>query len=114
MTSSHCQGLDQPAPAVESKAEWDDSVTTLLQKQFFVNGFVCETPVVIDVDRVATLLQRLTHAASASTSNAGPVAGSLKRAAEKASRRLEMLLADVNIPPPLPPIILGAQGTLIG
>ena len=54
----NCIG-DTVATSEPLDSNYDESAAKLLQARLFVNGFVCETPVVVDIDRVSTLLQRL-------------------------------------------------------
>lgn len=79
-------------------SEFDESAAKLLQAKLFVNGFVCETPVVVDIDRVSTLLQRLSHAGALLNG---------QQATDKIASRLKGLLDNVDIPPTLPPILFG-------
>ena len=80
-------------------SNYDESAAKLLQARLFVNGFVCETPVVVDIDRVSTLLQRLTHLHV-------PV-NAFGKASDVVTSRLQNLFDEVNVPPVLPPILFG-------
>jgi len=63
--------------------------------------------VVVDVDRVATLMQRLSHTSTAATKSGGINMEKLNAASQRVAQRLKALLTNVNIPPQLPPILFG-------
>lgn len=84
-------------------SNYDESAAKLLQARLFVNGFVCETPVVVDIDRVSTLLQRLTHLHQGVEV---PV-NAFEKASDVVTSRLQSLFDEVNVPPALPPILFG-------
>lgn len=92
------------ATSEQIDSNYDESAAKLLQARLFVNGFVCETPVVVDIDRVSTLLQRLKHLEQGGVEVS---AKALNKASEVVSKRLQSLFDEVNVPPALPPILFG-------
>lgn len=84
-------------------SNYDESAAKLLQARLFVNGFVCETPVVVDIDRVSTLLQRLKHLHQ----GVDVPVKAFDKASDVMTKRLQSLFDEVNIPPALPPILFG-------
>lgn len=65
----------------------------------FLNGYINETPVVVDIERVQILTNEIT------TSSIAPA--DILQMASKLANRLTRYLKDVKLPPPLPPILFG-------
>ena len=79
-----------------------------------VNAFVCETQVVVDINRAEALGARLAEIAStveAPDTEAAitSAAVGLRNASKILSERLNALLKSVNVPPSLPPILFGKR-----
>ncbi|KAJ1410390.1 hypothetical protein B484DRAFT_482768 [Ochromonadaceae sp. CCMP2298] len=102
------QPAPPPKPAPEDLSQHAE-VEAKYASELFVNGFVCETPVVVDVNRVASLRDALVLDCE-SKENGGhltPVSHGLKNAAQRITKRLTAYIHDVNIPPALPPFLFG-------
>eukprot|EP01034_Spumella_vulgaris_P027521 gene27521-34249_t len=73
--------------------------------RLYVNGFICETPVVIDADRAQALSSQL----ACNYRETEPVmSAAFVSVARRVTRRMDMYLADIFSPPQLPQILFGA------
>jgi hypothetical protein len=88
-------GRDLPQPAVAAFSPQD---------RLYVNGFICETPVVIDADRAQSLSSQL----ACNYRETDPVMSqAFVSVARRVTRRMDMYLADIFSPPQLPQILFG-------
>ncbi len=88
----------QTTPAVQSGLQQ-------VQEHLYVNGFLCETPVVLDVDRLQVLGAQL---AANYDGQAAPTSADFQAVAQRVARRLESYVKDIFTPPELPPLLFGA------
>jgi hypothetical protein len=72
----------------------------------YVNGYINESSVVIDVERVKAMTNKLQQASSAATVGF-PIAHNFPVVTNKLCSRLQSYLKDIKIPPALPPILFG-------
>lgn len=97
-------GVIEPPPTLDHfpMESNDDS-------RFFVNGYISENPVVVDVDHARRLQAKMLAYAAQLTTEAGSVEDvAFGEAAAQVARRLGLYLTDVLVPPPLPQILFGS------
>lgn len=103
--------IPTPAGAVGTQP----TTTTTAAAQEYVNGFVSETPVIINVSLARMLLKKLQlfgsekpEKGSFAKSPIGPAGcADLQRVSLRVSSQLALLLDGVHVPPSLPPLLLG-------
>lgn len=75
-----------------------------------VNGFLCEASVIIDVNRVKLLANKMRGSSSINSSNTTLADSDIvgyNKAAHVVTKRLDGFLENVSVPPSLPPILFG-------
>lgn len=117
--STHASASNLGSEIHSATAAQDDhlheEILSKYASDYFVNGFLCEVPVVIDVARVQALSEVLQSQYTAttddtnqsSTSSPSKLPAGFEAAAAGVTKRLSMYLKDIQVPPKLPQILFG-------
>ena len=113
-TLRHADERDEEDDAWRNQQE---EIRAKYSSDYFVNGFLCEVPVVLDVERIRSLHEVLacnyTSASPTANNSDGTESSGITMsegfaaAARSVTARLGTYLADVQVPPRLPQILFG-------
>jgi len=108
-------GSEIHSAVTPSEEHLHEEILSKYASDYFVNGFLCEVPVVIDVARVQALRDVLqshyisSPSGSEQANNTSPskLPAGFEAAAAGVTKRLSMYLNDIQVPPKLPQILFG-------
>ncbi len=108
-------GNEIHSAVVSSEEHLQEEILSKYASDYFVNGFLCEVPVVVDVARVQALRDVLqsqyvnspNNTTQANTTSPAKLPVGFEAAAAGVTKRLSMYLHDVQVPPKLPQILFG-------